>query len=277
MANNGRVKGQISLKGKSRGITVRGNSYSGTNRNTGNTRLSSSPSLTNGRQVARNSNSKTGYSANAGQTVGIKGATTGPGSRRAPVANSVPDRTTKNPSQYNTHVSSTIGLKGAGKPFQDMKRTTTNLDNTGDKISKNTRIQNPHVAFSAGLRGAKKNGAKGTASRSNLARGSNPKNSSSVYGMTDHTQQTRGLTKTRKQSGGAQTKLQSSGTYKKATAGGRKVAFMGNRREQNSTLRTQKAINDKIPAVVRAAARRAPSPGSSKPTFTSRVAKILSR
>lgn len=276
MANNGRVKGQISLGGKNR-MSVRGNPNSGTNRNTGNTRLSSSLSLTSGKSIARNSNSKTGYSANAGQTVGIRGAKTGPGSRKAPVANSVPDRTTKNPSQYNTHVSSTIGLKGAGKPFSEMKRTTTQFDNVGDKISSNTRKQNPHVAFTAGLRGVRKSGAKGTASRSNISRGSNPKNSSSVYGMTDHTQQSRGLTRTRKQSGGAQTKLQSSGTYKKAPASGRKVPFMGNRREVNSGLRTQKYYNSNIPAVVRAAARRAPSPGSSKPTFTSKIVKILSK
>lgn len=274
MANNGRVKGQISLKGKGR-MSVRGNPNSGTNRNTGNTRLSSSLSLTSGRTIARNTNSKTGYSANAGQTVGIKGAKTGPGSRKAPVANSVPDRTTRNPSQYNSHVAPTVGLKGAGKPFAQMKRTTTQLDNTGDKISKNTRKYNPHTAPSVGLRGAKiGQSGKGPRKGSNLSRAAGDKNSQNPYVNPPHANDTQGLTRASKKA--PKQSLRSSGTLGKA-GGGKGIAFMGNRRQVNSSLRTQKYFNNGIPAVVRAAARRAPSPGSSKPSFTSRVAKITSK
>lgn len=249
---NGRVKGQISLSGKGR-MSIRGNPNSGTNRNMGNTRLANSISISNGTQVSRNSRSKTGYSAHAGQTVGLKGAKTGPGSRRAPIANSVPDKTTTRTSVYNSHVGPTIGLKGAGSPPALTRRTSTNLGSTNANVS------------TIGLKGATAGGAERRGTRTNLG-------TDSPDAVT-----TRGLRKTRKQTGGMRTTKGSAGTLGRTSGGGRKIAFMGNRRQQGSTLAPQKNYNAAIPAAVRRAAARAPSPGSSKPTFTTKVAKITSK
>lgn len=274
MASNGRVKGQISLKGKGR-MSVRGNPNSGTNRNTGNVRLSQGPTISSGKQVSRNSSSKTASSAHAGQTVGLKGAKVGYVHRYAPIANSVPDRTTMNPSQYNTHVSPTVGLRGAGRPNSESKRTTTQFDSVPDKISKNTRKQNPHTSYgTGGLFGATKNGAKGTASRSNLGRSPGDKNSLNPYVNPPHANDTQGLTKISKRA--PKQSLQSHGTHGQ-TGGSRKTGFMGNRRQVTSSLKPQRVFNADIPAAVRKAAARAPSVGSSKPSFTSRVARILSK
>lgn len=270
---------QISLRGKGmRGFGP--NKNSGYFSDKGNTRLAKGPTVSSKLTVHRNSPDTAAYSAHTGQTMGLPGRKRdimkprSNNGKRAAIAKSVPDRTTTNPSQYNTHVSSTVGLKGAGKPFSQSKRTTTQFDNVADKIPRNQRAFNPHADTTIGLRGAKRQTTHGTASRSNLSRDAGDKNSINPYKTPVHANEIQALKKASKKA--PMLSKATSGTRGKS-GGSRKIPFMGNRRQVTSSLHPQKVFNAGIPAAVRAAARRAPSNGSSKPTFTTRTVNVKSK
>lgn len=250
-AKNGRVHGQISLGTPK--ISFTQNKNSGTNRGgqTGNTRIAKSISIDSQNQLKiRNSLDHSQYSANAGQTMGIRGP--GPrGATRANVAKSVGQKNGLKTHGFAKGTNPTIGLKGAGKPPIEVSRTRTNFQR-----------QKAGTLNTVGLKGAK-NGGPTARTRTSL---SSPGPRAKVQG---------GL-KTHAATGRIGTKLQSSGTTKRPT-GGKGIPLKGNKRLVTSTLRPQKAFIAGIPAQIRRAAARAPSNGSSKPSFTSRVAKIISK
>lgn len=252
MAKNGRVKGQISL-GRPK-VSFTQNKNSGTNRGgqRGTTKLARSVSIDSGKQVSRNTLDVGKWNPHTAQTVGLPGISARAGTR-ARVAKSTSNKVSKNTHVFNPTIGPTIGLKGAGKPPIASARTKTNLQR-----------QKAGTLNTVGLRGARNGGPTARAKGSNLRKTSpDAVNSQGIY-------------RPRKQTGGVRTKPNSSGTLGKG-GGGRKTPLMGNRRQVTSSLAPQKNYNSSIPAAVRRAAARAPSVGSSKPSFTSRVVKILSK
>lgn len=173
-------------------------------------------------------------------------------------------------------------------------------NSTGRKVSMNHYTVHPSAGPTSGLKGVKANGLKGSASRSSISRGSmskgalnthTPNGQSSVTvglrgakanGLKSKAStlqksptlgNTMGLGKTTSANRGGK---KSTGTIGKVKAGGLGIPKLGGRRAVSSTLPVQKANNAAIPAAILRAARRAPTPTSSRPTYTSKTVKITS-
>jgi hypothetical protein len=171
----------------------------------------------------------------------------------------------------NPHTMSTVGLKGAratktthqprlhGRPSVKQEGL---LRTAKSKTSTRLGRQSPDTMNTVGLKGS-------STPRNKLATGSNLRKTS------PDAINSQGLKRASKRA--PRQSLQSAGTPGSKAGGGRKTPLIGNRRQVTSTLKPQKNYNASIPAAIRRAAARAPSIGSSKPSFTSRVTKILSK
>ena len=178
-------------------------------------------------------------------------------------------RNSRNPAFKNPHTTSTVGVRGA-KATKNTHRPRVhsrpssqqeNLNRTAaSKTSSNLRNDNPHTVNTVGLRGAKVPSNKGT--------------SSNLRKTSPRAVNSQGLTRASKRA--PRQSLQSSGTGILYSGRGTKVPFAGNRRQVGPSPRV---VSD-IPAVVRrAASRKAPGggAGAGKVSFTTRIAKILSK
>jgi hypothetical protein len=273
--NNGRAPGQIRLSKtvSQRGFNANPNAVQtvglrGARKQplvNGKTKLAKSVNISGGLMI-KNSNSKNAPSANTGQTVGLKGAKVGYVNKGSRVADSVPDRMSRNTRTFNPMVAPTIGLAKAGKPPIQTARTRSNFQR-----------QSPHAINTVGLRGAKAGVNRGPRSGSKLSKGAGDKNSQNPYVTPPHANETQGIKHPRKQTGAVRTRLKSSGTGKTPQGSGRGIPAKTGRRQVISSLRPQKSFVSGIPAQIRRAASRAPSNGSLRPSFTTKVVKITSK
>lgn len=207
----------------------------------------------------RRNNVKVGHSARGTeQTVGIRAKLRKPGIK-ASIANSTGGKVSSN--HYAVHPSAgpTSGLKGvsANGLKGSASRSSISRGSTS-KGSLNTHVPSGQSSTSAGLRGVKLNGLK--SKNSTLQK-------SPTLGST------MGISSVKSANRGG---IKSTGTIGKVKAGGTGIPKLGGRRAVSSSLPVQKVNSAGIPAAVLRAARRAPTPTSSKPTYTSKTVKITS-